>query len=270
MVHLDETLVDVGFVGEDVKTGRVELCGGSVDSSAPGSKQIRQDALKRVMKAHLAVGQSLDQGFLVDHTTSSRVDQDAPILHLFKLGLAETTLGLVVEGQVQADDIAPLQELVTVGDVFAFEIGSGRDGVPVVVDDLHAECQASLADDGSDTSHTDDPDSLALGVVSGRETLLPLARSGVGLGLPVLTQRGEDEEHGRRRRGIVDGTGGVGDLDPTCGRGGEVDLVVSGSVVADVLDGRREGVDDLGVEHADRVGRVVVSKRRASRVSKWR
>lgn len=139
-----------------------------------------------------------------------------------------------------------------------------------MVDDLHAKGQASLADDGSDTSHTDDPDRLALGVVSGREILLPLARSGVGLGLPVLTQRGEDEEHGRRRRGIVDGTGGVGDLDPTCGRGGEVDLIVSGSVVADVLDGRREGVDDLGVEHADRVGRVVVSKRRADRVSRRR
>jgi hypothetical protein len=25
VVHLDETLVDLGFVGEDVKTGRVEL-----------------------------------------------------------------------------------------------------------------------------------------------------------------------------------------------------------------------------------------------------
>lgn len=40
VVHLDETLVDLGFIGEDVKTGRVELCGGSIDSSAPGSKRI--------------------------------------------------------------------------------------------------------------------------------------------------------------------------------------------------------------------------------------
>jgi hypothetical protein len=40
VIHLDETLVDLGFVGEDVKTGRVELCGGSVHSSAPERKHI--------------------------------------------------------------------------------------------------------------------------------------------------------------------------------------------------------------------------------------
>jgi hypothetical protein len=40
--------------------------------------------------------------------------------------------------------------------------------------------------------------------------------------------------------------------------------------VADVLDGRREGVDDLGVEHADRVGRVVVSENRADGISRRR
>ena len=29
VVHLDESLIDLGFVGEDVQTGRVELQGGS-------------------------------------------------------------------------------------------------------------------------------------------------------------------------------------------------------------------------------------------------
>jgi hypothetical protein len=49
MVHLDETLVDLGFVGEDVKTGRVELCGERVHSSAPERKHIIEISCKRVM-----------------------------------------------------------------------------------------------------------------------------------------------------------------------------------------------------------------------------
>lgn len=204
---------------------------------------------------------------MIDDPSTGGIDQDAPILHLFKLFLPKRSLGLVIERQVQAHDIAPPQQLVPIGQVLAFEIRRGGDRVPIMIHHLHPESQTTPGDDAPDPTHPDDPDRLSLRVMCRRQSSLPLPRPSVGLGLPILPQRGEDEEHGRRRRRVVHGPGGMGDLDPTGRRRGEVDLVVAGAVVTDVLDGGGQGVDDLGVKDADRVGRVVVSGGEGERAS---
>jgi hypothetical protein len=257
-----------------ILTRRSSISGSLGKTSRPAEKSYKWRVLRGSVRAplperrkarvvfpftHLAIRQRLDQSFLIDHPTSSSIDQNTPLLHLFKLGFPETLLGLVIQGQVQTDQIAPRQQLVPRFHILAFKRWGRGDGVPVMINDLHAKGQTPLSDDAPDPSHPDDPDGLAFGIMSRAQSSLPFPRSSVHLGLVVLSEGREDEEHGRRRCRIVHSARGVRDLDPPSGGGGDVDLVVPCSVVTDVFDRRGESVDDLCVEDSDRVGRVVVS-----------
>ena len=69
------------------------------------------------------------------------------ILHLSELFLAKAVLGVLVEREIEGDDIGPLQQLLEGRDIFAFKRWSRLDGLAVVVDDLHVECDAAIGDD---------------------------------------------------------------------------------------------------------------------------
>lgn len=53
-----------------------------------------------------------------------------------------------------------------------------------------------------------------LGIMSGDRSSLEDTCASRHLGLVELAERGDDEVHRNRRSGVVDGFGGVGDLDP--------------------------------------------------------
>lgn len=232
VVHGDQSSVNLRLVREHIQTGGTQL----------------------------ATVEGLNQGFLIDNTTSSGVDEASTILHGVELGLAEALLGATVKGQVEGDDVGTGKELVQVVDVLAREFGSRGDRVSVVVNDLHVPSQTPLGNDRTDTTHTNDTDSLSLRVRSGLQSLLPFTSSSVDLGSVVLSQSGEDEEHGSGGGSVVNSSGSVGNLDSSSSGGGNVDLVVTSSVVADVLDRLREVSDQFSVKDADGVGVVIVSR----------
>lgn len=230
VVHLDETLVDLGFCWVDVQAGAAELSG----------------------------VEGLDEGLFVDDATTGSVDEDGAVLHLVELSLAEALFGVLVEGEVKGDDVGLSEEFFLRLDVGARGICVGV-GVTIVVDDLHVECSGALGEGGTDTSHTDNAEGLSLGVVGGLQARLPLARTSVDLSTVVLTQAREDEEHGSVGGGIVNGGRGVRDGNASCLCSVDVDLVVSSTVVADRLEGTGELVDKLSVKDTNLVGRVVVT-----------
>lgn len=127
------------------------------------------------------------------------------------------------------------------------DVGVGRIGVgvwvSVVVDDLHVESGGAFGESATDPAHTDDAEGLAFGIVGRLETGFELAKSGVDFSSVVLTQTGEDEEHGRVGSGIVDSGRGVRDGDAASLGGVNIDLIVSGSVVADGFQGFRKSLD---------------------------
>lgn len=132
-------------------------------------------------------------------------------------------------------------------------------GVTVVVDDLHVECTGTFGKGGTDTTHADDSENFSFRIVGRLESRLPLALTSIDLGTVVLTQAREDEEHSGVGSGIIDSSGGVRDSDSTSLGCMNIDLIVSRAVVADRLERRGESVDELSVEKANLVDRVVVS-----------
>lgn len=128
-----------------------------------------------------------------------------------------------------------------------------------MVDDGHAECETPFGDNGTDSSHADNSNRLALGVVSRRKALLPLARSSIDFALPVLPECREDQKHGGGCRGVIDSAGSVGDLDSTLGGRSNVDLIVPCTIVANEFYAFGESSNEISVKDADFVGRIVMS-----------
>lgn len=230
VVHLDQTFVDLGLGRVDVETGTGEFAG----------------------------VESVDESFLVDDTTTSGVDEDGAVLHLLELGLAERLFGLLVEGKVERDDVGLGEQLLLRLDVSPRGVCVGV-GVTVVVDDLHVEGSGTLGKCGTDTAHADDAESLSFRVVGRLETGLPLASTSVDLGTVVLTQAGEDKEHSCVGGSIVNSGRGVRNSNALGLGSVNVDLVISGTIVADGFERGRKLVDKLSVEHANLVCRVVVT-----------
>ena len=230
LIHLDEPLVDLRLGGVNVKTSAGELA--------------------RV--------EGVNEGLFVNNTTASSVDKDSTVLHLVELGLAEALLGLFVQRKIERDDVSLSKELGLRLDVSPGRVCVGV-RVSVVVDDLHVKSCSALGERRADTAHADDTEGLVLGVVGGLETRLPLAGTSVDLGAVVLTQAGKNEEHGSVGSGVVDSGRSMGNGD-TAGLGSvNIDLVVTGTVVADGLEGSGEVVDELSVEKTDLVDRVIVT-----------
>lgn len=169
------------LVGEDIKTGRVQLC------SVSHRSQNRHHG-RRWRVTHLAAVKSLNQSLLVDDTSASGVDENRAILHLGELSSAEAVSGVLVERHVERDGVGAGEEVIEVGDVLAREVGRGSDLATVVVQDLHAEREDPSGEGLADATHTDDTEGLALGVVGKREVLEPEAWA-VSIGTAIEPRR---------------------------------------------------------------------------------
>lgn len=230
VVHLYQTFVDLW------------LCGVDVQASA----------------GKFSAAERFNEGLFINDTSTSGVDEDGAILHLVELGFAERLFGLLVERKVERDYVGLSEQLLLRFNICVRGVGVWV-WVSVVVDDLHVKGGRSLGEGGANTSHTNDTQRLALGVVSGFQARLPLSTPSVDFSTVVLTQAREDEEHGGIGGGIVYSSRCVRNGD-SLGLGSmDIDLIVSSTVVTNRLERSRERIDELSVEKTHLVHGIVVS-----------
>lgn len=196
---------------------------------------------------HLTGLQSSNESLFIDHSSSSGIYQNRPLLHLIKLRLPKASLCLIIQRQVERDNIRSSQQLILILDVFALKVRLGRDGISVVINDLHIECNKSFGQSRSNTSHSDDSDSTSFWVGSGFEALFPFSRSDVLLCSVELSKGGNGEESTDGGCCVVDCFGGVGDLNTSGSGGCYIDWDVS---TIDRNRNRKSGgrVEDRGSE----------------------
>lgn len=144
----------------------------------------------RTTGAYLSRFERCDERLLVNQSAPGRVHNDDSVLHLLELRRADDVSRGLVQGEVQAENVGAGQQLVK-GHIrrVAFQLG-WKTGAVVVLD-LHAErsgptshflCLSALpvphlgpnASYSSNPSHSENSQSLSVGVVAQLRLSLPL------------------------------------------------------------------------------------------------
>lgn len=195
--------------------------------------------------------EGVDESGLVDHGTARRVDDDGARFHELELFRRDDVPRLGVQRQVQAEDVAALQQLLERHVLCS--VGHLRGEAPaVVVDGRHVKGGGLFLHVAPDAAHAQHSQDLTLRVVAqGRSRVaapVTLAQRGhAGVEVP---QGAEHEEDARVCRGVVGGRGHVGDQQGRIPRraGLRVDLVVAGTAVREKSPRLGEVSAQLGVE----------------------
>ena len=151
-----------------------------------------------------------------------------------------------IQGQIQTQHVALAQQLLEshICCVSGLALVLGSETCAIVVDDPHPERERGLARHvAPDAAHAEDPQRLAARVVAlvGQGPLplvvdaAPAPRAQAAEPDRQVPQGPQHEPNGQVRGRVVDGVRGVAHADPTRGAGRDVDAVISGAVVADVL-----------------------------------
>ena len=195
----------------------------------------------------LAGIQGLEQGSLVDHAAPGHVEHPHPVLHLGELLLAQHVIGLRILGEMDGDEIGPLQEVAQLGhQLNARFLGSLLADIGVVGDDLHTEGLAAVGHQHADTAQAEDAHHLVI-EFHPLELLplpLPLAQGGDRLG--QIAAHGTQESHGLLGRGDDIALGSVDYHDPPLGGGLDIYVVHAYPGPADHLE-VLTFLDDIGI-----------------------
>lgn len=201
-------------------------------------------------RINLPILQRLHKRRLVNNRSPRRIHNHNPLLHSPKLLLANDMPRAGIKREVQTQHIARLQQRLEI------DVARPAREVPaqlaaVVILDLHAEGAGALRHGPPDAAHAQNAQDLALGVVAQREGFpAPVAAAYGGQGHVDAAEGAEHQQQGDVGRGVVDGDGRAGDLDPAVVASGHVDVVVAGAVVGDELHARGERGDEFFVEAA--------------------
>ncbi len=208
--------------------------------------------------AHVAAGDGVGQGLLVDQAAAGGVDDDDARLGLGQVLLAEQARGLLGLGQVHRDEVGAAEQLVQRQQLDTELGGAGlRD-----VGSYATMCAPKAASRGATSwpmrPRPDDADGLAEDLDARERRPLPgvLAQGRVGGG--DLAGRGQQQGQGVLGGAVDVGGRRVDHQHPAGGRGVDVDVVQADAGAGDDLEFGRRG-DDLGVHrgggaHQQRVG----------------
>lgn len=169
---------------------------------------------------------------LDDNGATGSVDEVGALLHLGDELLVEETLGLLVQGAVDGNNVAAGDELLERVDALGANLGLllGRQGLVVVVEELLAVKGLEAAEDTlADAADGDGTNNLALEVVLllGSGGNIPLAALNLLVGGDEVADEDQDSHHDVLSDGDDVGAGDLGDGDTAVGLVGgvEVDMV---------------------------------------------
>ena len=184
---------------------------------------------------HMAGIEGRAQRRLVDEAAAGAVDDAHALLGLGEVLGREDVLRLLGHRHVQRDDVGAAQEIVELDLLDAELDGALRRQERIVGDDLHAQADAAIGDDGADIAAADHAERLGGELDAHEAVLLPLAGLRRGIGLRDLAR--EREHHGD---GVLGGgdriaEGRVHDDDALRRGGGDLDIVDADAGAADHL-----------------------------------
>ena len=194
---------------------------------------------------HMAGIEGCAQRRLVDEAAAGAVDDAHALLRLGDVLGREHVLRLLGHRHVQRDDVGAAQQLVELHLLDAELERALRREERIVGDDLHAQADGAVGDDGADIAAADDAEHLGGELDAHEAVLLPLAGLCRGIGLRDLAR--QREHHRDRMLGGGDGIaeGRVHDDDALRRGGGNLDIVDADAGAADHLQVR--GLfEDLG------------------------
>ena len=209
-------------------------------------------------RAHLAGLDGREQCLGIYQRASGGVEENHPALALGQRILVDDVVGLLGQGAVKGNDVAPREQLVQLHIADGVPVVKACGGEFVVAQNLHAEAAADIDEHPPDAPRADDAHRLAVEIEARHIVEAEIEIAGTNVGLVDAADGGKEQSHGMLGHGV----GGVGgDAHHVDAAEGvlHVHVVEARAAQGDELDPQlAEAVDDGGIdgivdEHADPV-----------------
>lgn len=158
-------------------------------------------------------------------------------------------LGAYIQGNIEREDIRSGQQLIE-GDIAGASTQLGTQFFAIVVLNLHPKAFCLLCHIAANTPHSQNPQRLASGIVTQRDTVFELSFPQPDHKSIERFESSKDKKHARVSRSIICEFRDIAYADPASCTVGNVDGIISRSILTEELEGAGHGLEQFLINDA--------------------